>query len=163
MASIGCPHPRRSGHTASQSGPESGHKPGSWIPGPVFFMAGTTTSGLDFRDSRCPGKTRPWAGGTARACFNGLVWGYMGAKPCLSFRKAELLCGEPPPSTPEIWAASGPGAHRRNWLLPVECGSWVLDAQLYRDSDKYQMRWWKIWKLCGRHRGSGTSTSEIQR
>lgn len=33
------------------------------------------------------------------------------------------------------------------WLLPVESGSWVPDAQLYRESDKNQMRWWQIWKL----------------
>lgn len=97
--------PRRPGHIASQSGSESDHKPASWIPGSVFSVAGTTTSAGHFMESGCPGKTRPWAGGTARACFNGLICGHTGATPCQSLRKAELLYGEPPlPNLGCIWA-----------------------------------------------------------
>lgn len=127
---------RKPDHKASQSGPESGHKPGSWRPGPVLFVAGTTPSNEDFMESGCPGKTRPRAGGMARACFNSLICGYMGVTPCLSSRKAELLCGEPPQPhpTPEIWATSGPGAHKESLAeikndevgMAATCRVWVL-------------------------------------
>lgn len=52
---------------------------------------------------------------------------------------------------------------KREWLLPVECGSWVPNAQLYRESDKNQMRWWQISVAAIVGLGQAQATSETQR
>lgn len=120
----------------------------------MFFVQGRTTFGGDLMSLDALGRLKPWAGGTTKACFNGLICGYMGTTPCPWESRTAALWGSP---HPEIWAASGPGTHRTAWLrsrmekwerqLPAECRSRVPDAQLYGESDENQTRrMCPIWK-----------------
>lgn len=70
--------------------------------------------------------------------------------PARASGKQNCFMGNPPPQsglhlglelTRRVWLKSR--AVKWEWLLPMECGSWVSNAQLYRESDKNQMRWWQ--------------------
>lgn len=105
----------------------------------MFFVAGTATSSGDFMKSGCRGRLGPglveWPGLVLMASFV-VIWV---PHPAQASGKLNCFVGSlpQPHPTPEIWAASGPGAHKEGLAeikneeagMAAPCGMWVLGPQ----------------------------------